>query len=170
MEKEEFTLIRKDLGLGVTALAKYLECTRQKIHKIESGFQRIPSETAMIMKALKDGDISVKKGSSDEHAELVESVLLAIGRRSDLKAVKRDVFSGRTSRGSWVKAGRNGEADIEIVLAPIGRVLYLEAKTGNATQSEAQKGFQDYMESVGAQYHVFRSVEEALEIIEKAKR
>ena len=106
------------------------------------------------------------RNNSIEHTNLINAMMLAIGRRSDLKAFKRHV--GQTS--DYIRYGRNGEGDIEIVLAPRGRVLYLEGKTGNAKQSTDQKSFQAYMTALGAQYHVFRSVEEGLEFIRNAER
>lgn len=106
------------------------------------------------------------RNNSVEHTNLINAMMLAIGRRSDLKAIKRHV--GQTS--DYIRYGRGGEADIEIVLAPRGRVLYLEGKTGKASQSEDQKKFEIYMTALGAQYHVFRSVEQGLEIIKNANR
>lgn len=109
---------------------------------------------------------------SAEHSALVNSLLLEIGLRDDLKAFKRDVGSGwsMSTQSYLIKYGRVGEADIEIILAPNGRVLFLEAKTGNAVQNTDQSNFEAYVTSVGAQYHVFRSLEEGLSIIENALR
>lgn len=107
-----------------------------------------------------------------EHTELVDRAMVAISKIHGVKAIKRDVGCARAMHNPkiLIHYGRPGEADIEAVLAPKGRVLYLEAKTGNAVQMPDQKAFEIYMKAVGAQYHVFHSVEEAVSIVNNASR
>ena len=109
---------------------------------------------------------------SAEHTALVNALMLVLGRRDDLIVIKRDAGAARALHNHKVvfEYGRVGEGDLMVLLAPRGRVLWLEAKTGKAKQSEEQKFFHEYVHKVGGQYFVFHSVEEALAIIESAER
>lgn len=105
---------------------------------------------------------------SAEHSALVKLTLKELTSQiKDARAFSRNVGSNTTT---WVKFGTVGEADIMVLLAPRGRVLYLEAKTGKGVQRKSQKIFQSVVESYGAQYHVFHSVEEAINIVKNAER
>lgn len=109
---------------------------------------------------------------SAEHTALVNSVMLELGMRDDLIVIKRDAGAARALNNPKIvfEYGRVGEGDLMVVLAPRGRALWLEAKTGNAVQSIRQVYFSEYIRKIGGQYHVFHSVEEAIEIIERAER
>lgn len=107
-----------------------------------------------------------------EHTALVNGLMKAIGSRKDLLKYKRDTGGARAMHDAnrVIRYGIVGEADIMIILSPRGRVLYLEAKTGNARQSEGQKDFQKLIISMGGYYFVFRSIDEAIKIIDTVER
>lgn len=105
---------------------------------------------------------------SKEHTALVKSTCKELTIRfKDARAFQRNVGA---DTNTWHLYGTPGEGDIMVLLAPRGRVLYLEAKTGKARQNVNQKNFQAYVSKLGVQYHVFRSVEEAVRILENAER
>lgn len=51
-----------------------------------------------------------------------------------------------------------------VVFAPKGRTLWLEVKTPKGTQSDHQKAFERRILDLGHEYHLVRSVDEALKI------
>ena len=53
-----------------------------------------------------------------------------------------------------------------VALMPHGTVTFLEVKTPTGRQSQHQKNFQRLAESNGIRYHVVRSVEDVVDIIE----
>jgi hypothetical protein len=55
---------------------------------------------------------------------------------------------------------RAGASDLLVVLK--NKVIFLEVKTPTGRQSEAQKIFQKIVESLGHEYYIVRSVDEAL--------
>jgi hypothetical protein len=60
---------------------------------------------------------------------------------------------------------RAGASDILVILP--GRVIFLEVKTPTGRQSPAQKVFQEIVESLGHEYRLVRSVDEALAAVKK---
>jgi len=168
MTNLEFKEIRKKNKISAVSLAKMLGVTRQTIHSYESGKIKIKKQVEKLFGIL----VPNENNHNTEHTKAVNAVLLALGLRDDLKVIKRDVGCARAINNpkQIIKFGRKGEADIEVVLAPRGRVLYLEVKTGSGTQNVDQINFSNYMKKVGAQYHVIHTVEEALEIVKNAER
>lgn len=59
---------------------------------------------------------------------------------------------------------RSGAPDL-LAFLPGGRLLALEIKAPNGTQSQTQKSFQDRLENLGFEYYIVRSVEDVEEII-----
>lgn len=57
-----------------------------------------------------------------------------------------------------------GQPDL-IILLPIGNVLFVEVKTSKGRQSPEQKAFQERVESLGFNYVIWRSVEDAEKFI-----
>lgn len=105
---------------------------------------------------------------SVEHTNLVNGTVIALTERyKDARFFKRNV--GADSQ-TFHLFGTPGEGDIFGILAPNGRSIWLEAKTGKGKQSERQKSFQATVEKYGGQYHVFRSVEDAISIVKNAHR
>lgn len=105
---------------------------------------------------------------SIEHTNLVNATMKALTERfKDARFFKKNVGADQKTFHLY---GTPGEGDIFGLLAPRGCAIWLEAKTGKATQSENQKNFQATVERYGGQYHVFRSVEQAIQIVENALR
>ena len=102
-------------------------------------------------------------GSSALHKRLVNDILLSLG--SDRRLMVWSNETGAAYRGQQlIHYGLKGSADI-FVLVKNGPFVGLEAKTGNATQSEQQERFERRVKELGHQYCVVRSVQEALDFI-----
>lgn len=74
---------------------------------------------------------------------------------------RRDAVTGAKLKAEGVSAG---VADL-IILLPIGNVLFVEVKTSKGRQSPEQKAFQERVESLGFNYVIWRSVEDAEKFI-----
>lgn len=74
---------------------------------------------------------------------------------------RRDAVTGAKLKAEGVTAGA---ADM-IILLPIGNVLFVEVKTAKGRQSPEQKAFQERVESLGFNYVIWRSVEDAEKFI-----
>lgn len=108
---------------------------------------------------------------SAAHSNLLNSILLALGRHSDVLIWKTQngTFRAMDNPSRIVKTGNPGSSDIFAVVAPSGRFVSIEVKTGSGVQSDAQKCWQASVERRGGIYGVVRSIEDALKLIEKAK-
>jgi hypothetical protein len=60
--------------------------------------------------------------------------------------------------------GKPGVADLVLILP--GRVVFVELKTATGRQSAAQKEFQTAVELNGHEYHIWRSLDDAVEYFE----
>lgn len=74
---------------------------------------------------------------------------------------RRDAVTGAKLKAEGVTAG---VADM-IILLPIGNVLFVEVKTAKGRQSPAQKAFQERVESLGFNYVIWRSIDDAEKFI-----
>lgn len=74
---------------------------------------------------------------------------------------RRDAVTGAKLKAEGVSAG---VADL-IILLPIGNALFVEVKTAKGRQSPEQKAFQERVESLGFNYVIWRSVEDAEKFI-----
>lgn len=74
---------------------------------------------------------------------------------------RRDAVTGAKLKAEGVTAGA---ADL-IILLPIGNTLFVEVKTAKGRQSPEQKAFQERVESLGFNYMIWRSVEDAEKFI-----
>lgn len=101
---------------------------------------------------------------SANHTNLVNSILLAVGRLESVFAWKVQVgtFRALDNAKRIIKVGEDGHSDILMVVAPIGRVIGVEVKTGNAVQNKYQKAWQKALEKRGGIYLVARSVDDVL--------
>ncbi len=100
-------------------------------------------------------------GSIEEHNKLVDDLLFAFGSLSYVRCWKRDV--GLAYRGQQaIRYGVLGETDIDGIVAPSGRRLSIEVKSGRAHLSERQLRFRAMIQSFGGIYVLARSVESAL--------
>lgn len=108
--------------------------------------------------------------STAEHTQLVQDTRLALGREEDftLWLNARVVFVKGQPRA---KPGLGtGSSDLIGILAPHGKIVALEAKTGNATTTKEQKQFLALVRKRGGFAATFRSVDEALQAVERARR
>lgn len=102
-------------------------------------------------------------GSTQEHQEVVDRVILAIGSRPDGRAWKN--VTGVAKQGPRVISfGLKGSADIFAIKAPHGRFFCFEVKTGNAVQTKEQKDFEKMITRFGGVYAIVHSELEALVI------
>ncbi len=97
--------------------------------------------------------------NSKNHQKLVDDILFAFGSRPDVRVWKRVVGFDRLKNIAY---GLKGEPDIQGLISPDGRCLFIEVKTGNGKLSEDQKTFRRMAEKFGALYIEARSVEQAI--------
>ena len=121
---------------------------------------------------------------SDAHRDLKRAIQREVGQlpyaRCFLRETGQGVVGGRRTSlwdnrkqrqvtawigGSVVRFGVVSGADLVAVVAPLGRHVELEVKTGSASPSKKQRMFGVAIEKFGAVYRVVRSVEEALAIV-----
>jgi hypothetical protein len=114
------------------------------------------------------GGVKVVCGSAVEHARLVNAILAECGAMSGvvlgLNATGRARYlNERTGRAYVVPYGFPGPVapDLLAAIAPHGKLLGLEAKTGDATTTPAQRAVHEALRAVGVAVHVVRSVAEA---------
>lgn len=114
---------------------------------------------------------SAKTRLVDPHTALVEASLLAVGQLPGVVAWKNTTGVGRSlASDRKIRFGLNGSSDLLAVVAPHGRFLGMEMKTGGAVQSKQQKAFQRAIEDLGGVYVVVRQVADALAGVELARR
>ena len=125
--------------------------------------------------------------SAAEHKALKRRIALAIGQLSFARAFVRETGQGRTGGRrsaarviatgevvdtyvgeTTIRFGVVGGADVEAFVAPLGRHVEIEAKTGAGRQSPEQKMFAGAVEPFGVLYIVARTVEEAVEAVTQA--
>lgn len=102
-------------------------------------------------------------------AEVQAAILRALGQRRDLKIFRRNVTVSRDLTGRVIRSGIPGEADLEVLLAPLGSYLGLEVKSATGRQSPEQQVWQRTVEALGGAYAVVRSVEEAEKAVQSAQ-
>jgi hypothetical protein len=110
----------------------------------------------------------MSRGSGAAHAALVRAILAACGALPGVIITpnptgKATYVSERSGRRFHVPYGAFGVGapDLLAVLAPHGRLLAFEAKTGNATTTKEQRAVHAALRAVGVAVFVVRSVQEA---------
>lgn len=112
------------------------------------------------------------KGSIHEHDRIVNETLLLLGREAHhigrffsnpTGVAYRDHAWGR----EWIQYGVKGSGDIWGIIKG-GTHLWIEIKSGGATQQENQKDFEKMIIRFGGIYVVARSPEEALDYVFQA--
>lgn len=102
--------------------------------------------------------------------ELLTQVLRALAVEPGLVVWRNNTGQARV-HGSHVRYGLgNGSADIVGVLKPWGRFIALECKTDKGKASLDQFTWRNRVEEHGGVYGLVRSVEEARDVIEQARR
>lgn len=106
--------------------------------------------------------------TSADHSRLVNAILLALGTIPGVvigaNPSGRAKYVGENGRAFFVPYGwpsTAGGPDILAVIAPIGRLVGLECKTGGATLTKEQRATHAALRAVGVVVHVTRSVDEA---------
>ena len=106
-------------------------------------------------------------GSTYEHQKLVDEILFDIGSLPEVRAWIRVVGYDELKR---VRYGIVGEADIQGIISPTGKMLYIEVKTGDAKMSKEQERRFETMERFGALCILARNRQEVLAQIQEAVR
>ncbi|MFA5053410.1 MAG: hypothetical protein WC565_05090 [Parcubacteria group bacterium] len=104
-----------------------------------------------------------------EHTLLVNSACALLGNKRDLKIAKMSPAGEPTASGRPQHCGPAGLADICGILSPTGRIMMLEAKTGNARQSRVQIAMMRMVRGLGGFYSVFRTPADAEAAYERCK-
>ena len=96
--------------------------------------------------------------TAQEHAELVNRILIEYGSRPDLRLWKQASGVALTMDGKRkFRFGVKGWADIGGIRSD-GVVVQIECKTGAAVQSKSQTNWQAMIERMGGVYIVARKV------------
>ena len=102
------------------------------------------------------------------HTDLVKQILREFGSREGIRLWVNNAGAARSSTGQVVRFGVPGQADISGILAPHGRRIEIEAKTGSGRQNKNQRKFQAMIEKHGGLYVLARSVGDVEEVIDGA--
>ena len=103
--------------------------------------------------------------------DIQRAIIMALrGRGVFVYSTPNELLGRVQSKGGYgrmqraVQAGLlSGVADLTAVLP--GRIIYMEVKTAKGVQSDAQKYFQERVTALGHQYHIVRSVEDAMQVL-----
>lgn len=116
------------------------------------------------------------KGSSAAHSALVNAILAELGALPGVvigaNASGLARYAGADGRPFFVPYGwpTRGGPDLLAVVAPLGVLVAMEAKTGKARPTRAQLACHAALRAVGVVVRVVRSVDEAREAIAWASR
>lgn len=103
------------------------------------------------------------KGSSLEHAKLVDGVLLLLGALPVCRVWKNATGAVKTQTG-FIKFGLKGSADIMGITSD-GIMLGIECKSGKARLSKYQLAFKHMVDMMGGRYYVCRDPDDIYEVI-----
>jgi hypothetical protein len=118
------------------------------------------------------------KGSSAAHTALVRAILAECGSLPGVvlgaNASGRAAYMSESGRRFRVPYGwpdpNGGGPDLLAAVAPYGRLVALEVKTGRATTTPRQRACHEALRSVGVDVLVVRSVDEARAALEPRNR
>lgn len=100
------------------------------------------------------------------HQELVDQILIAVGSHPRVRLWPRRVgVAIPLGKQHPVRFGIPGETDLQGIIAPWGRLLAIEVKTGSGRLSKDQARFRNMIEKFGGLYVEARSVEDALQAV-----
>lgn len=102
-----------------------------------------------------------------EETKLQNAIRVALSEYGFVR--RNNVGTFLTAYGTPITLGVPGESDLT-VFCKGGRTIFLEVKTSAGRQSKLQKHFEEYIKSLGYEYYVVRSVEDALEIVEGRRK
>lgn len=101
---------------------------------------------------------------------IVKAILAALGRDPRIRIWRNNTGAFKDVTGRLVRYGLPGSADITGILRRGGRRLEIEVKTATGRQSPQQQAFQRMVETYGGVYILARSVDEAVDGVERALR
>ena len=107
--------------------------------------------------------------STHEHTELVTNTRLALGREPDFTLWPNSKVTYVDGQPRAKPGLCKGASDLIGILSPNGRLVALEAKTGEATTTKEQKLFLNLVRKRGGFAAVFHTVEEAKAALERAR-
>jgi hypothetical protein len=137
------------------------EIKKPELEKTES---QIQAEIRKAVGALPD--VRLWRQNTGQFPVVDVRALLALLGRGEVKKAIALVKSARP-----VVAGMAvGSADLIGIVGPHGRFLSIEVKTAKGRVSEAQEDWARIVRSRGGVAGIARSVEDALELVEKARR
>lgn len=106
--------------------------------------------------------------NSKDHQKLVDDILFAVGSMSNVRVWPRQV--GVTSiEGRVIAYGLPGETDIQGIIAPQGKMLCLEVKTGKGRLTEPQERYRDMIVRFGGVWACCRSVKDAMDVVKSCR-
>lgn len=105
--------------------------------------------------------------NAKQHQKLVDDLLYAVGRLPNVRVWPRVVGVGRAINNSnhVIRFGIPGESDIDGIVAPTGRKLSIEVKTGSGALSKEQQRWRNMIVKFGGLHIEARSVEQVLEVL-----
>lgn len=106
-------------------------------------------------------------------SDVLKAIMLALGNQPDFRCFRNNVGALQDVTGRLVKYGlAPGSADLIGILAPTGRLVALEVKTERrgSKQTPDQENWGRVVREMGGVYEVVRSKEEALNVLEQARR
>lgn len=103
------------------------------------------------------------------HTLLVNDVCDELGNETDFRLAKMSPAGEPTASGRPQHCGPPGIADVCGVLAPHGRIVGLECKTGKAVQSKVQIFWMRVIRGLGGFYAVVRSRDDARAALTRAR-
>jgi len=111
---------------------------------------------------------------SDQHTKLRNEVLGYLGLRQDVMVWNNPtglmVPWARRFEAQPVQCGRAGQPDVLAIVAPHGRLVGIECKTGKGKAEKDQKSWRDLAQYRGAIYGVVRNMADVEALIQKAKQ
>jgi hypothetical protein len=101
---------------------------------------------------------------SDPESIVQGRILKAYAGHSRIVLWRQNTGAARIGK-RFVRFGLPGQADLQGVIAPFGRALFIECKSTIGKQSEAQVTFQRFVEKHGALYIVARELSDVTKVI-----
>lgn len=106
---------------------------------------------------------------SAAHSRLCDEILFAVGSHPQVRLWPRRVGVAIPMGGrNPVRFGVKGEADLQGIMMPHGRMIAIEVKTGTGKLSPEQLLFKAMIEKFGGLYVEARSVQDALQAVKDA--
>lgn len=115
-----------------------------------------------------DGSAALDDGASE--SEIRNAILGAISKRYHPHGLfyRRNVGSGKSQKGHFVRFGLPGQADIAGCL--YGKFIEIEVKAARGRQSDFQKKWQAAVEKAGGIYILASSVDGVIEVLDRIVR